>query len=239
MPFRNRLSPCYHCVGGSPCQSAGLRRPCSWGGENPDQEAPRRAPDRGDGGESFVRGEADFSDGNPTGRAFNLGILTHISHQNYLVHAFRHAILQLLPLRASTRAATFHAAIKGTVSHHQRAAELACRCVSQSHDLAKCLHHAAFLTQRVARTLFQTRAPTRRLQSSWMTAMMVCICLMTGWPVFWPRTETVMRSGLRKIWTTKSKLCCAKRQSKPVVVPLHAPHPYHGIDAAAAPSTWP
>src|SRR6266851_2850400 len=31
MPFRNRLSPCYHCVGGSPCQSAVLRRPCSWG----------------------------------------------------------------------------------------------------------------------------------------------------------------------------------------------------------------
>jgi hypothetical protein len=39
-----------------------------------------------------------------------------------------------------------------------------------------------------------------------------CICHMIGWPVFWLRTETVMRSRLRMIWTTKSKLSCAKRQ---------------------------
>ena len=30
-------------------------------------------------------------------------------------------------------------------------------------------------------------------------------------------TETVMRSGLRKIWTTRSKLSCAKRQPKTVL----------------------
>src|SRR6266852_2517097 len=41
MPFRNRLSPCYHCVGGSPCQSAVLRRPCSWGRE-PGPKGARR-----------------------------------------------------------------------------------------------------------------------------------------------------------------------------------------------------
>src|ERR1700751_3852728 len=62
--------------------------------------------------------------------------------------------------------------------------------------------------------MFQTRVLTRRLQSWSMNARMACICHMTGWPVFWLRTKTVMRSGLRKIWTTKSKRCCAKRQPK-------------------------
>src|SRR4029077_280287 len=60
--------------------------------------------------------------------------------------------------------------------------------------------------------MFRTRALMRRLQSWWMNAPMACTCHMTRWPVFWLRTETVMRSRLRKIWTTKSKLCCAKRQ---------------------------
>src|SRR6266852_7651526 len=98
--------------------------------------------------ESFVRGEAEFSDRNSTGRVLDLRSLAYVSHQNYLVHAFRHDILQLLLLRASTRAATFHAAITGTVSHHQRAAELTCRCVSQSHDLPERLDHAAHLGLR-------------------------------------------------------------------------------------------
>src|ERR1700756_5781270 len=62
--------------------------------------------------------------------------------------------------------------------------------------------------------MFRTRVLTRRLQSWWMNALMACICHMTGWPVFWLRTKTVMRSGLREIWTTKSKHCCAKRQPK-------------------------
>src|SRR6266849_5725526 len=62
--------------------------------------------------------------------------------------------------------------------------------------------------------MFQTRALTRRLPCLWMSALTACICHMTGWPVFLLRTETVMRSRLRKIWTTKSKLCCAKRQPK-------------------------
>src|SRR5712691_6168565 len=47
-----------------------------------------------------------------------------------------------------------------------------------------------------------------------MSGQMACICHMTGWPVFWLRTETLMRSRLRTIWTTKSKLSCAKRQRK-------------------------
>src|ERR1700741_744581 len=71
------------------------------------------------------------------------------------------------------------------------------------------------------RSMFRTPAPTRRLQSWWMNARMACICHMTGWPVFWLRTKTVMRSGVRKIWTTKSKRCCAKGQPKcPLEVPL-------------------
>ncbi len=48
----------------------------------------------------------------------------------------------------------------------------------------------------------------------WTNAPMACICLMTGWPVFWLHTEILMRSRLRKIWITKSKLYCAKRQPK-------------------------
>jgi len=46
--------------------------------------------------ESFVRGEADFSHRNSTGCVLDLRILAYVSHQNYLVHAFRHVILQLL-----------------------------------------------------------------------------------------------------------------------------------------------
>ena len=58
------------------------------------------------------------------------------------------------------------------------------------------------------------QALTRRLQSWWTTAPMAFICRMTGCEFFWLRTETVMRSGLRRIWTVNSKLCYAKRQPK-------------------------
>src|SRR3984893_142302 len=47
-----------------------------------------------------------------------------------------------------------------------------------------------------------------------VSGQMACVCHMTGWPVFWLRTETLMRSRLRNIWTTKSNLSCAKRQCK-------------------------
>ena len=38
--------------------------------------------------ESFVRGEADFSDRNSTGCVLDLRILAYVSNQNYFVHAF-------------------------------------------------------------------------------------------------------------------------------------------------------
>ena len=45
----------------------------------------------------------------------------------------------VLVLRAPARAAAFQAAITGAVSDHQGAAELACRCVSQTDDLTESL----------------------------------------------------------------------------------------------------
>src|SRR5882724_1555906 len=43
-------------------------------------------------------------------------------------------------------------------------------------------------------SMFQTRALMRRLRSLLMSAPMVCICHMTGWPAFWLLTKTSMRS---------------------------------------------
>src|SRR4029077_3499982 len=62
--------------------------------------------------------------------------------------------------------------------------------------------------------MYRMQALTRRLQSWWTTAADGVHFFMTGWRAFWLRTETVMRSRLRMIWTIKSKLCYAKRQPK-------------------------
>src|SRR5258708_8600156 len=56
--------------------------------------------------ESFVRGEADFSYMNSTGRVLDLPILAYVFHPNYLSHAFCPAILPFF-LCVSTRAAPF------------------------------------------------------------------------------------------------------------------------------------
>jgi len=46
--------------------------------------------------ESLVRGETNLGDRNSTRRVVDLRILAYIAHQNYLVDAFRHDMLQLL-----------------------------------------------------------------------------------------------------------------------------------------------
>ena len=54
-------------------------------------------------------------------------------------------------LGATARAATGHAPIAGAVSYNQRAAELACRRVSQLYDLPQALDYAGHVTLRLSR----------------------------------------------------------------------------------------
>src|SRR5262249_51919820 len=69
-------------------------------------------------------------------------------------------------LGAAARAAALQAAIAGTVSHHQRPAELACRCISQTHDLTESFGGIADLSHRLFSVRQFEKDPLLALQES-------------------------------------------------------------------------